>query len=36
MYQIKIMTAVSLIAMVFGLIITILHKHDKNQKRKMA
>ncbi len=36
MYQIKVMTAISLIAVAFGLIITILHKHDKNQKRKMA
>ena len=36
MYQIKVMTAITLIAVAFGLIITILHKHDKNQKRKMA
>lgn len=36
MYQIKVMIVISLIAAVFGLIIAILHKHDKNQKRKMA
>jgi hypothetical protein len=36
MYQTKVTIAISLIAVVFALIITILHKHDKHQKRKMA